>query len=300
MLTRLNVRNFKRFDEVDIELGQSVVLIGPNNSGKTTALQAIALWDVGLRQWNAKRSGKDSPSKRPGVAINRRDVASIPIPAANLLWRGLHVRDSEKIGDRQRTKNVRIDIVVEGITNDQAWSCGLEFDYTNEESFVCRPLRKPGYADTLVGKAEYYGIPNEASTVQVAYLPPMSGLADREFIKQTGEVNFLIGQGQTAQVLRNLCFQIFKKDNSSSWKNITNEIERLFGTKLLDPDFIAERSEILLEYEENGIRLDLSCAGRGLQQVLLLLSHLYAHPHTVLLLDEPDAHLEILRQRQIL
>ncbi len=36
----------------------------------------------------------------------------------------------------------------------------------------------------------------------------MSGLADREFIKQPGEIAFLIGQGQTAQVLRNLCYQI--------------------------------------------------------------------------------------------
>jgi hypothetical protein len=32
---------------------------------------------------------------------------------------------------------------------------------------------------------------------------------------------------------------------------------------------------------------------------LLLLAHLYTHPKSVLLLDEPDAHLEILRQRQI-
>jgi hypothetical protein len=35
-----------------------------------------------------------------------------------------------------------------------------------------------------------------------------------------------------------------------------------------------------------------------LQQTLLLLAYLYANPGTVLLLDEPDAHLEILRQRQ--
>ena len=46
-------------------------------------------------------------------------------------------------------------------------------------------------------------------------------------------------------------------------------------------------------------RLDLSSAGRGLQQTLLLLAYMYANPGTVLLLDEPDAHLEILRQRQI-
>ncbi|MCC7474828.1 MAG: AAA family ATPase [Pirellulales bacterium] len=298
MLTRLRIHNLKRFDDVDIELGQSVVLIGPNNSGKTSALQAIALWDVGMRQWNTKRSGKDSPSKRPGVAINRKDVSSIPIPTANLLWRDLHVRDSEKTNGKQRTKNVRIDIILDGVTKGTQWSCGLEYDYTNEESFVCRPLRKPGFEDVLVGKAEYSNIPDEATAVQVAYLPPMSGLADREFIKQTGEINFLIGQGQTAQVLRNLCYQI-SSTSDSKWLTISDQINELFGARLLEPTYINERSEIILEYEERGTKLDLSCSGRGLQQVLLLLSHLYAHPGTVLLLDEPDAHLEILRQRQV-
>ena len=48
-----------------------------------------------------------------------------------------------------------------------------------------------------------------------------------------------------------------------------------------------------------GVRLDLSASGRGEQQTLLLLAHLSANPRSVLLLDEPDAHLEILRQRQI-
>ena len=55
-----------------------------------------------------------------------------------------------------------------------------------------------------------------------------------------------------------------------------------------------------MAYEEQHSKpLDLSSSGRGLQQTLLLLAHLYANPRTVLLLDEPDAHLEILRQRQI-
>ena len=73
MLTRLQVRNFKRLN-MDVELGRSVVFIGPNNSGKTTALQALTLWDLGLRQWLAKRGGKAPAEKRPGVAINRRDI----------------------------------------------------------------------------------------------------------------------------------------------------------------------------------------------------------------------------------
>ena len=103
MLTKLIIRNFKKFDSVEIELGNPVVLIGPNNSGKTTALQALALWDIGVRRWNEKRGGRPSSDKRPGVAINRRDLISIPVPDANLLWRNLHVRNIERAnGDRDR------------------------------------------------------------------------------------------------------------------------------------------------------------------------------------------------------
>ena len=48
MLTRLRVRNFKTLESLEIELGQTVVFVGPNNSGKTSALQALALWRSGI------------------------------------------------------------------------------------------------------------------------------------------------------------------------------------------------------------------------------------------------------------
>ncbi len=300
MLTRLQVRNFKSLEIADIELGESVVFIGPNNSGKTTALQALALWDIGLRQWNAKRTGKASPEKRPGVTINRRDLISVPVPAANLLWHDLHVRNVQRMGEKKtdtKTENIRVDIIVSGVTGEREWECGIEFDYSNEESFVCRPLRLDGFETKPVKDAKFSKVPNEAAGVKVAYLPPMSGLADREFLKQEGELDFLIGQGQTAQVLRNLCYQIYER-NSGMWAEMVERVNALFGVMLRPPRYVAERGEIIMEYEHQGIRLDLSSSGRGLQQTLLLLARLYANPGTVLLLDEPDAHLEILRQRQ--
>ncbi|MBI2413598.1 MAG: AAA family ATPase [Deltaproteobacteria bacterium] len=293
MLTRIKIRNFKRFEDVDIELGKAVVLIGPNNSGKTTALQALALWDIGVRRWNEKRKGKPSPEKKSGVPINRLDLFSTPVPSANLLWRDLHVRDVTRVERNgkpsTKTQNVRVEVVVEGVTQDKAWSCGLEFDYNSEESFYCRPLRVDS------GRMP---VPDEVGSARVAFLPPMSGLADREFIKQSGEIGVLIGQGQTAQVLRNLCVQIHQKENND-WNGLVKHIKELFGVELLPPQYIAERSEITMAYkDERNNKLDLSSSGRGLQQTLLLLAHLYANPGAVLLLDEPDAHLEILRQRQ--
>src|SRR5229473_6142767 len=126
MLTRLIVRNFKRFDEIDIVLGNPVVLIGPNNSGKTTALQALALWNIGLKRWNEKRGGKTTPEKRPGVTINRRDLIAVPVPDANLLWHDLHVRDMQRINGGKKdepklqTRNIRVDIIVDAVTDNTA------------------------------------------------------------------------------------------------------------------------------------------------------------------------------------
>lgn len=289
MLTKLTIRNFKVFDDVELELGDRVVLIGPNNAGKTTALQALALWDIGLRRWMEKRGTGEVPAKRPGVTINRRDLIAVPVPVANLLWRDLHVRSGTRANGQPRTENVLIDIIVDGID----WSCGLEFDYANEESFYCRPLR--------LNDATRMPVPEEASGVRIAYLPPMSGLAANETRLDRGAIGVRIGEGRTAEVLRNLCYQILiGEDGETKWQGIVEHIQALFGTKLDKPQYIAERGEITMTYRtREKVQLDLSASGRGQQQTLLLLAHMTANPASVLLLDEPDAHLEILRQRQI-
>lgn len=319
MLTKLTIRNFKRFETAEIELDNPVVFVGPNNSGKTTALQALALWSTGLRLWNAKWSGKTAPAKRPGVTVNRRDLVAVPVPSAKALWKALHVREVGKVGGRQRTSNVRIDIVVEGVTHGKSWTCGFEFDYANEESFYCRPLRVQapaeagGAADWTAtadagagdrapgGKAQgRMEVPKEAGAVSIAYLPPMSGLAATESRLDSGAVAVRIGEGRTAEVLRNLCHRVHEEagGEATKWDALATAVERLFGARIDAPSYVPERGEVTMTYVEDGVRLDLSAAGRGLQQTLLLLAYMYANPGAVLLLDEPDAHLEILRQRQ--
>lgn len=296
MLTRLRIKNFKRLGFADIELAQSVVFIGPNNSGKTSALQALALWEAGMRAWLSKRGGNPQAMRRSGVTLNRKDLTAIAVPNANLLWRDLHVRSGERQEDgKNKTKNIFIEIVVEGVTRGKVWQCGLEFDYANPESFYCRPLR------LAADGSERMPLPDAEllSDVKVALLPPMSGLASTEPKWELGRINVLIGEGQTAQVLRNLCYRL-AEDSPEAWVELQRDVNSLFGVQLDRPQFNALRGEVTMGYrEKSGVELDLSSAGRGLQQTLLLLAYLYANPNTAVLLDEPDAHLEILRQRQI-
>lgn len=289
MLTKLAIRNFKLFEMVEIELAERVVFVGPNNSGKTTALQALALWNVGVRRWLEKRGAGNVPKERAGVTINRRDLIALPVPSANLLWRDLHVREGYKDAGKQKTRNVLIEIDVEGIHEGKTWTASLDFDYANEESFYCRS--RLGLSGTRLD------VPTTAADVRLAYLPPMSGLASNETRLDEGAIDVRIGEGRTAEVLRNLCWQVREL---AAWPRIVKRVRELFGVTLDEPQYIKERGEIVMSFRTSGgVQLDLSASGRGQQQTLLLLAYMAANPGSVLLLDEPDAHLEILRQRQI-
>lgn len=296
MLTKITIRNFKLFEEVEIPLGNSFLFIGPNNSGKTSALQALTLWYIGLKQLVEKHAPKkpsEISTKRPGVTVNRLDLISLPVAEMNLMWLGRKVRQGS-------TENIRIDLIVEGINNGIEWKCGLELDYSNEEVFFCRPLRMP--KTSLEKNPDRMKIPDEAVKTKIAFLPAMSGLSTEEAIIEEGRINVLIGQGQTAEVLRNLCYRVYSKNDKTDWESLVENIDILFGVKLNNPVRLPSRGSVTMNYTEKDKKtvLELPSSGRGMLQVLLLLAYLYDNPeNTSFLLDEPDAHLEILRQKQV-
>lgn len=284
MLTRLTVRGFKRLEAAEIELGQAVVFVGPNNSGKTTALQALALWQTGLTAWLARRAETEA-RERLGVTVNRRAITQIPVRESRDLFSGRRAT-RDKAG-----KQSRLEVHVAGQDQSVSWELGLQFQYANPESVLVQPVRD-GASD------EAPAVPQQAQDTRIAFLPPMSGLVSEEPEWAPGRIEVLIGEGQTAQVLRNLCLRVHDR-NPEAWRGIVDGLRRMFGVELMDPVRDPARGTVELRYSEGRVDLDVTAAGRGLQQVLLLLAHLQANPGAVLVLDEPDAHLEVLRQREI-
>ena len=76
MIRRVSIKNFKRFREE--ELADTVVLAGPNNAGKSTLLQAIATWKLGIDRLAAQRAG-GMGATRSGVAIPRPEITTVPL-----------------------------------------------------------------------------------------------------------------------------------------------------------------------------------------------------------------------------
>lgn len=282
LLHYLEIENFKRFgDKQRIELEHPAVLIGPNNCGKTSAIQALALWSQALKTWlDARKSS--SAKERPAIPLNRLSIVSVPVQRTRYFWHNTQVRTGNQ--------DVPLVITVGVWWDDQLVPVSMSFRNQGDELVYCTP-------DLLIIRnmrlIEY------AASINVELLYPMSGLETEEPILQPGRIGVLLGQGQTAQVLRNLCLMV-AKDQPDDWKRIAQLMKRLFSVDLGNPQETA-RGAIELQYRQGGVKelLDISMSGRGFQQMLLIFSYLYSHKRSVLLVDEPDAHLEILRQKQV-
>lgn len=282
LLHYLEIENFKRFGEKQrIELDHPAVLIGPNNCGKTSAIQALALWSQALKTWFDVR--KDSTAKeRTATALNRLNIVAVPVQRTRFFWHNTSVR----VGNKDIALTITVGIEYQG----QVIALPMRFTNKGNELVYCSP------AESVVGNQDFL---KYAAQISVELLYPMSGLETEEPILQPGRIDVLLGQGQTAQVLRNLCLMV-AKDTPDDWAAIVKLMKRLFNVTLEAPQETT-RGAIEMRYKQAGVReaLDVSSSGRGFQQMLLIFAYLYSHKRSVLLVDEPDAHLEILRQKQV-
>ncbi|MCA9037552.1 MAG: AAA family ATPase [Planctomycetaceae bacterium] len=282
LLDYIEIRNFKRFADLQrIELDHPTVLIGPNNCGKTSTIQAVALWSQAVRTWYESR--KESKAKeRTAIALNRLALVAVPVPSTRFFWHNAAVR--------QGTQNVSLTISLGINFKGQTQSLSMQFRNQGDEIVYCGPVAEDLDKTDLI---EY------AAGLNIELLYSMSGMDSEEAILQPGRINVLLGQGQTAQVLRNLCLMVYEQ-SADDWQRIRQLMKRLFSVELGLPIRTA-RGAIELKYEQSDMKdpLEVALAGRGFQQLLLIFAYLFSHKNSVLLIDEPDAHLEILRQKQV-
>lgn len=281
-LEYIEITNFKSFGTTQrVVLGHPAVLVGPNNCGKTSVVQALALWSHAVQSWWAARRDS-SAKKRTAVALNRLNITSVPIQATRTLWHNTLVR--------QGNKPIYFTLTVGLAGMGESGRMAMEFRNQGEDIIYTSPDQ-----ETLKNTA----LIEAAASLNVHLLYPMTGLDAQEPLLQPGRVDVLLGLGQTGQVLRNLCLQVYETDQGE-WNRLSDLMARLFQLELNNP-ITNSRGEIDLTYTQRGVRdaLDIAMAGRGFQQMLLVFAYLFSHKNSVLLVDEPDAHLEILRQRQM-
>ncbi len=294
MITSLTLRNFKSIEAQTYEFADFDLLVGRNNSGKSTILQALAIWQFCVDEFRrAKRRGKT------GKQVVLPNFTALPVPEFNLLWREKTDRRYPKVNGSKKQEFILVEIDVTWITSTagpQQCSFGVKLRYSSPQTIYAIP------AEGWEHFRELEGQPNQLDSLLpiIAYVPPFSGLEPNEEWRDDGPLRKQVGKAQPGSVLRNLLFRVWE-ENREDWSEIQRVIKQWFSVDLGDPQY--ERgvdTQIICEYKQGDKSYDIISGGSGFHQVLMLLAFFYGYKPTTILLDEPDAHLHVNLQREIL
>ncbi len=302
MITQLTLRNFKSVDEQTYKFTDFDLLVGRNNSGKSTVLQALAIWQFCVDEFHRSDRGGTR-----GIQIVLPNFTALPVPEFNLLWKNRTDREwpTDESGVKKQ-KFILIEILL-------AWK-----DETGVERQFGVALRYQSpqaiYAIPVGGWAAFRECEQSGSLPRIAYVPPFSGLEPNEKPLNDPGIRQQVGKGQPGSVLRNLLLRVCPsqaKDGSgkvvkgykppADWVELVSVVKRWFSIDLLPPQHDADKDvHVTMEYRQDGRTYDLISGGSGFHQTMTLLAFLYGYQPTTILLDEPDAHLHVNLQRELL
>jgi len=303
MISKVVLKNFKRIEEEEFILTDFDLLVGSNNSGKSTLLQAMAIWQYCVDQFKrTKRKGSS------GIQIVLPDFTALPLPEFSLLWKDKTERKNiKKEGGGNKPEFILIEISVYWQSYDKD---KLAEKYLTVQLRYSSPLSI--YAIPECGFEKFKILSEDKNFPQIIYVPPFSGLEPTEKWLDDGNVRQNVGKGQPGSVLRNLLFRVIdisdekgnliNPDKNQNWKEIQTKIQEWFGVKLNSPEYEKGQStQITMNYTFGKKEFDIISAGSGFHQILTLMAFFYGYQGiTTILFDEPDAHLHVNLQKQIL
>jgi len=295
MIHKLILRNFKKVKEETFIFNNFDLVVGANNSGKSTVLQALAIWQFCVEQFRLSRKKGQN-----GIQIVLPNFTALPVPEFNLLWKDKTDRRYEDVGETGKKNQIYIYIEI-----DVYWK-----NQHGEEKNFCVQMRYQSpqavYAKPLNGWGEFNQLDQNENMPYIVYVPPFSGLEPHEKWLAEGNVRQNIGKAQPGSVLRNLLYRVIDNtdipiEQNSDWAEIVKRIKKWFNIELLAPQYDSQTStEIVVEYQADKKNFDIISGGSGFHQILTLLAFMYGYKRaTTILFDEPDAHLHVNLQRQI-
>jgi hypothetical protein len=232
-------------------------------------LQAIAAWSFALDQWKTLNDFQRHGGAYTRKPITRQTFSAVPLSTFELLW-------------KDRLYEGTLEVEVQSVSG---WTITMELMADSTEQIYVRP--KSNIEPEIVRNAK----------LEAVFVPPMTGLSTDEPVYQKPYLEQRLGQARPGEVLRNLLLEAHASEKA--WSKLQSSIMSLFGYELLPPN--GRGAFIVAEYrpKPGAAAFDIASAGSGFQQVLMLLTFLTTRPASILLLDEPDAHLHVILQDAI-
>lgn len=316
MITKVILHNFKQFRDETFELHPNdlTLFVGGNNSGKSTLLEALSIWEYSKNILIYVKGVKSvlTGGHCDGYGVTLDEFTPVNIPSFKYLWTNLKFQGSYILSIECKW-NLR-----DG--SPRHLKIGLSL--TQERLFIKKLQSDVTSFDELP---------------RIAYLPTFAGISSKEQWLSEAQRNSLIGKGLAGSVLRNQLLDLQRRywqhyfERRGSKKRISDR--DLHDIRENEPYSILNRvlydvfkGQIMIEsfnekfhafihvnfirgsvnthnqfiYSREDVKHDIMVEGRGFLQWLSVYTLAVSPDIDVLLLDEPDAHLHPSLQSEML
>lgn len=296
MLTRLECKNFRGFRDLDVEISDITAFLGPNSSGKTTALHAIRLaCDALVMALQMETTVRVPRPPRIDVTTSTLVEGSRLLALAD--WRALFV-------DQQVGEGVAFEITLHFSSDSVIEQILVRVDCAHNEQ-----LKLSVSVHSPVGVEAIAGLPRKSKFIterltnfllqhspRAIFVPPFYGTTPGEELRAPVVVDRLLGSGDQSRVVRNLVASLDVTD----FERMNTFLDKLLGARITyrtSGDSLQTESPLRVRFRDSNGDLELSAAGAGLVNVVALFASLSrwrrdtSDRTVIFLLDEPEAHL---------
>jgi predicted ATPase len=281
MITQFKITNFRQFAEpVTVSMQPITVLIGANNSGKSTILQALNIFQYCFENCLQRKGGNgDSSLELKNRNLGPDELSTLPMATPLDLW-----PQGKATGNH---KSIRI-------SAEFADGTELTFELSlSYNLFRIQPSLK--------------NCPDQDAflrSVRIQLVPIFSGLLPKEEFLTLPSRNERTRAQRHGEIVRNLIYNL-KKEHPEQWALLVKLLQRLYPNVQLDVEYdeeLAISARIDTRYQDAILHQprDLIVSGSGFHQALQIFAGMLQHGVSTVLLDEPDSHLHARLQSSLM
>lgn len=263
--------NFKALSDYSVSLQGMNILVGPNNSGKSTIISAFRILDVALRKARSRKAER------------------VPIPSGSF-----------GLGHRVPEENISVSL--ENIaTNYNNEDSRIEFRLTNKNKLLLFFPNDGGCILTWETPASSVSNPakfKQEFPISIQVVPVLGPLEHNEVIVTEDTVKSALNTHRASRHFRN-----YWKYFPDGWSDFANLVSKTWvGMKINPPERTSVVDDKLAMFcSEDRIDREIYWAGFGFQVWCQLLTHLFrSREASIVVIDEPEIYLHPDVQRQLL
>ena len=277
----IEVRNFKRIDSVSIQLAPVTILVGGNNAGKSSFLQAVHT-AISCAQ----------ESQRQGQKV---------VPAANLSFAPTH--DFSLLGHGRPYENRR-----QGSRGYVRFTGHSSTDREHVADYTIEMYKGANHKNVGVDRkgtnSGFGSLISDPTNLFSVYVPGLSGILLQEESHGYASLFMRAARGDANLVFRNIIERLLLDNKGAKLEGYLSDI---FGHRVslrlnsnADTDLYVDVSMAKGEAPFDNDYLPVELWGMGVLQVTQLLAYTLLFEPDILLIDEPDSHVHPSGQRMLM